>query len=294
MPYTDISINAFIKRLPPKGQAAALLMRVDRPIGTWLLLIPGWWAIALANHLRFDLFLLFAVGAFVMRSAGCIINDLWDRDLDSRVERTSVRPLVTGAITRLEAAFLLFALLVTGLCILLTLPLASIYLGFFSMLFVVAYPLMKRFTWWPQLFLGFTFNFGALIGWAATQGRLEPPALFLYAAGIFWTLGYDTIYAHQDKDDDALVGVKSTARLFGDQSKKWVALFYGAAILLLAAAFAAGGLNIIAIAALLAPAAYMAGTVRRWDMSDQLSSLTTFQSARNTGLLILGLILIFA
>lgn len=293
MPHTDISINAFIKRLPPKGQAAALLMRLDRPIGAWLLLLPGWWAIALADHTRWDLFILFAIGALVMRGAGCIINDLWDQDLDARVERTQGRPLVTGAITRTEAFFLLFALLVTGACILLTLPFAAIVLGVISMLFVIVYPLMKRFTWWPQMFLGFTFNFGALMGWAAAQERLEPPALFLYAAGIFWTLGYDTIYAHQDKEDDALVGVKSTARLLGDNSKRWVVMFYTTTILLLAAAFVAAGLTLVSVAGLLAVAAYMFGTVRRWDMDDPMSSLLTFKSARNAGLLVLGMIIIF-
>jgi len=269
-------------------------MRVDRPIGTWLLLLPGLWAVALADHTRWDLGILFTVGAFVMRGAGCIINDLWDRDLDASVERTQERPLVTGAITRLEASVLLGGLLAVGLCILLQLGDMAILLGLLSMLFVIVYPLMKRITWWPQLFLGFTFNFGALIGWAATTGVLAAPAWLLYVAGIFWTLGYDTIYAHQDKEDDALIGVKSTARLFGDKSKHWVICFYSAAILLLASAFIATGLNGISVAALAAVAAHMTGTVRRWDIHDPMSSLTAFRAARNTGILILGIILVFA
>jgi 4-hydroxybenzoate polyprenyltransferase len=294
MPYTDISLNAFIRRLPAKLQAAAILMRWDRPIGTWLLLLPGWWAIALANKYYWTLFPVFLAGAFVMRSAGCIINDLWDRRLDAMVERTQQRPLVTGAITRLEAFVLLAGLLVIGLEILHLLPRASIQLGYLSMLFVVAYPLMKRITWWPQLFLGLTFNFGALMGWAAVTGAVEQPAVLLYVAGIFWTLGYDTVYAHQDKEDDALIGIKSTARLFGGKSKIWVSVFYTLTVAFLAAAFTAAHINPASVAMLGVLAAYLAFTVYRWNMDDPASSLAAFKSARNAGLLILGIILIFA
>ncbi|NBX66822.1 MAG: 4-hydroxybenzoate octaprenyltransferase [Proteobacteria bacterium] len=264
----------------------ALLMRLDRPIGTWLLLLPGWWAIALADYTRLDLFLLFAIGAVVMRGAGCVINDLWDQDLDAAVERTLGRPLVTGAVTRREAFVLLGILLLIGFCILVSLPPLAIGLGVLSMAFVVTYPLMKRFTWWPQMFLGFTFNFGALIGWAAATGALSDTALWLYAAGIFWTLGYDTIYAHQDRDDDALIGVKSTARLFADKSKTWVAGFYTAATALLCVA-ASTPLMLLA-------AMHFSWQLWRWDMQDPASSLRFFKSNRDAGIVILMMCLVIS
>lgn len=214
------------------------LVRLDRPIGTWLLLFPCWWAIVLWHggirlvdaggwaHIG-----LFALGALLMRSAGCIVNDLWDRRMDAQVERTRTRPLASGEITPRQAFILLGALLFSSFLILLTLPLLDIVLGFLSLVLVGVYPLMKRVTWLPQLFLGFTFNWGALMGWAAGNGSLQTPALLLYAGGIFWTLAYDTIYAHQDTTDDALVGIKSTALLFGKHSKKFVAGFFALAVL---------------------------------------------------------------
>lgn len=279
MGHTDISPSSLINRLPPKARGFAQLLRLDRPIGTWLLLLPGWWAIALTDPARWDLFALFGIGALAMRGAGCIVNDLWDQDLDASVERTRMRPLVTGIITRKEAFALLFILLVIGAAILFSLPRMAIALGILSLAFVATYPLMKRLTWWPQLFLGFTFNFGALIGWAAATGRLDPPALWLYAAGIFWTLGYDTIYAHQDKEDDALVGIKSTARLLGESSKIWVGGFYAITLLLL-------------LAATHMPMVFLAGLhfvwqVWRWDSDDPASSLRFFKSNRDVGWLIL-------
>ncbi len=286
MGHTDISLSGLIGRLPPKAQGFALLMRLDRPIGTWLLLLPALWAIALADYTRWDLYFLFAVGAVVMRGAGCVINDLWDQDLDAAVERTRGRPLVTGAVTRREAFMLLGVLLLIGFIILVCLPPMAIGLGILSLAFVVTYPLMKRFTWWPQMFLGFTFNFGALIGWAAATGTLSTAALWLYAAGIFWTLGYDTIYAHQDKDDDALVGVKSTAQLFAGKSKLWIAGFYAATTALLCIA--------AAMPLMLLAAAHFAWQVWRWDMNDPASSLRFFKSNRDAGLIILALYLIIS
>ncbi|MBU6235841.1 MAG: 4-hydroxybenzoate octaprenyltransferase [Alphaproteobacteria bacterium] len=279
MGHTDISLAGLVGRLPDKSRGFALLMRLDRPIGTWLLLLPGWWAIALAAPTRLDLYVLFAIGAVVMRGAGCVINDLWDQDLDAAVERTRGRPLVTGLVSRREAYRLLGALLLIGLAILLVMPAMAIALGVLSLAFVVSYPLMKRFTWWPQLFLGFTFNFGALIGWAAGTGSLAPETLWLYAAGIFWTLGYDTIYAHQDKEDDALVGIKSTARLFAANSKYWVAAFYVVTTALLCVATHS---PLMLFAGL-----HFGWQLWRWRMDEPASSLRFFKSNRDAGLIIL-------
>ncbi len=288
MPHTDITIPKWLAPASAKAQGFAHLMRLDRPIGTWLLLLPGWWAIALAAPARWDLYALFAVGAVVMRGAGCVVNDLWDQDMDAKVERTKARPLPSGRVTRKEAFMLLGVLLLTGFAILISMPPLAIGLGVVSLAFVGTYPLMKRFTWWPQLFLGFTFNFGALIGWAAATGALSWSAVLLYAGGIFWTLGYDTIYAHQDKEDDALAGVKSTARLFGERSKTYVAGFYALAAVLFALAVppAAGLL-------MLAPAAHFAWQVKSWDMADPASSLRFFKSNRDAGLIVLLVIFLF-
>jgi 4-hydroxybenzoate polyprenyltransferase len=184
----------------------ALLMRLDRPIGWWLLLLPGWWAIALAgggvqglSGWDWTMLVLFFFGAIIMRGAGCIVNDLWDRDLDAKVERTKARPLASGEVQIWQACAFLAVLLFLGLLILLATDSAvAFWLGLLSLSFIVAYPYMKRITWWPQAFLGLTFNFGVPMGWAAATGFLSWPALFLYAGAFFWTLGYDTIYAHQD------------------------------------------------------------------------------------------------
>jgi 4-hydroxybenzoate polyprenyltransferase len=286
MPHTDISLSGLIGKLPPKPQAAALLMRLDRPIGVWLLALPSLWGIAIADPARIDLFLLFAFGAIIMRGAGCIINDLWDQDLDAAVARTRARPLVTGAITRREALVLLAILLAMGLAILLTLSPLAIGLGFLSMVFVVAYPLMKRITWWPQLFLGITFNFGILIGYAAVTGTLTWPTLLLYAGAVFWTLGYDTIYAHQDKDDDELIGIKSTARLFAEHSKIWVSGFYAVATIIFCIATESFLPLIVS--------AHFAWQIWRWDFGNPVSSLRIFKSNRDAGLIILFIIICIA
>lgn len=284
MPHTDITIPNWLRPFSTKMKAFAHLMRLDRPIGTWLLLLPGWWAIALAAPARIDLYILFAIGAVVMRGAGCVINDLWDQDLDASVERTRVRPLVTGAVTRREAFILLGVLLLIGFCILITFPPVAIGVGVVSLAFVVTYPLMKRFTWWPQLFLGFTFNFGALLGWAAATGHVSSTSVALYVGGIFWTLGYDTIYAHQDKEDDALAGIKSTARLFADKSHQWVAGFYTAAIIIWFMA--------VPTPLMVLPALHFFWQVGRWDMNDPASSLKFFRSNRDVALLIFAIFLL--
>lgn len=287
MPHTDIQIPAWLAPFSAKIKAFAHLMRLDRPIGTWLLLLPGWWAIALAqSNMRWELFILFGIGAIVMRGAGCVINDLWDHKMDARVARTKGRPLPSGRVTRREAYAFLFFLLMTGFAILMSLPYTAIITGIVSTAFIIVYPLMKRITWWPQLFLGLTFNFGALLGTAAVKDYITVNAWWMYAAGIFWTLGYDTIYAHQDKEDDALVGIKSTARLFGAQSKHWVASFYLTMMALLI--FAAP------TAWMLIPAAHLGWQIYAWDMDDPASSLRFFKSNRDAGLLILLVLLIFS
>ncbi|HRQ61807.1 MAG TPA: 4-hydroxybenzoate octaprenyltransferase, partial [Alphaproteobacteria bacterium] len=209
------------------------LARLDRPIGWFLLLIPGWWAIALAGggfagmgFWDYYVAFLFLIGAIVMRAAGCAVNDIWDRNFDAQVERTRSRPLADGTLTVPQAIVFTGALLLIGFAILIQLGGTAIVLGFLSLPLIFVYPLMKRITFWPQAFLGITFNMGALIGWAAITGFVEFSAMLLYLAGLFWTLGYDTIYAHQDKEDDALAGIKSTALLLGDQSKLFIGGFY--------------------------------------------------------------------
>jgi len=284
MPHTDIQIPRWLEPFSAKAKAFAHLMRLDRPIGTWLLLLPGWWAIALYAPKRWDLFILFGIGAVVMRGAGCVINDLWDHKMDAKVARTKGRPLPSKRVTRREAYAFLFLLLMIGFSILMTMSEAAIWIGVISIAFIVIYPLMKRITWWPQLFLGLTFNFGALLGAAAAKDYLPVNAWWMYAAGIFWTLGYDTIYAHQDKEDDALVGIKSTARLFAGNSKAWVASFYLSFMALLM--FAVPSIW------LLIPAAHFAWQVKAWDMDDPASSLRFFKSNRDAGLLILLVILL--
>lgn len=300
MGFTDIRFD-IIARLPRVLHPYALSLRLDRPVGWWLLLLPGWWAIALAGGgligmgpRQWGLMILFLIGAIVMRGAGCIINDLWDRDLDRRIERTRLRPLASGQIKVRQALLTLALCLCIGLLILLQTSWLCGALGILSLVFVAIYPVMKRITWWPQAFLGLTFNFGALMGWAAVTNDLPPAALLLYAAGFFWTLGYDTIYAHQDIEDDMKVGVKSTARLFGGKSRKFVAGFYGVTYLLLGAAgMAATGSPVIFL--LLVPVAIHFGwQVRTWRLSDPGSALARFKSNRNAGLLALIAFLIAA
>lgn len=214
--------------LPVEAKPYTRLMRLDRPIGIWLLLLPCFWGVALAGRGFPDLILmfLFSVGAIVMRGAGCVINDLWDQRLDKQVERTKTRPLASGQISVTQALVFLSFLLATGFAVLLCFNSETIIWGLASMLLVVSYPFMKRVTWWPQLFLGLAFNWGALLGWISVHESVGLAAISLYLAGVFWTLGYDTIYAYQDIADDEKAGIKSTARLFGRDAKKWVSMFY--------------------------------------------------------------------
>jgi len=294
MNHTDIKTEGFISQLPYSWQPYAILMRLDRPIGWWLLLLPGWWAITLSaggvsgmNGHSWFLMALFFIGAVIMRGAGCTINDLWDRNLDKQVERTRNRPIASGAVSVPQALAFLFALLFTGLIILLQTSAVTIGLGFLSMIFVAAYPYMKRITWWPQAFLGITFNFGVLMGWGAVAHSLEPPVFTLYLGAFFWTLGYDTIYAHQDKEDDQIVGIKSTALLFGARSKKWVSGFYAAAWVLMTLSVYLTSQSLIAAAFMLPAAAHLVWQIMRWESDDQPSSLKTFKSNRDFGLLVL-------
>ena len=231
--------NLLLSLMPTALQPFARLSRLDKPIGTWLLLWPGLWSIALAADGLPDIRLLalFTAGALVMRSAGCVYNDIVDRNFDARVARTRDRPIASGAISIKSALCFLTLLLISGLAILLQFNLFTILIGISSLALVFTYPLLKRVTYWPQAFLGLTFNWGALLGWAAVEGELTWPAGLLYAGGIAWTLGYDTIYAHQDKKDDALIGVKSSALALGDKTRPWLWVFYSLAL----TAFAAAG-----------------------------------------------------
>ncbi|MFA7456681.1 MAG: 4-hydroxybenzoate octaprenyltransferase, partial [Micavibrio sp.] len=226
------------------------------------------------------------IGSVIMRGAGCVINDLWDRDLDAQVERTRARPLASGKVRIWQAAIFLFMLLFTGLLILVQTSALTIWIGFFSMVFVVAYPYMKRITWWPQAFLGITFNFGALMGWTAATGTIQPAAILLYAGAFFWTLGYDTIYAHQDREDDQMVGIKSTALLLGERSKLWIGVFYAVSWVLISLAAFVAGAGVLSLGLLLLPGLHMILQIMLWQPDDQASSLRWFKANRDYGLLV--------
>jgi 4-hydroxybenzoate polyprenyltransferase len=282
--------RGWIEHLPERLRPYAVLARWDRPIGSWLLLLPGWWALALApgplDLRRGALFLLFAIGAVVMRGAGCVINDLIDRDLDARVARTRNRPLASGRTSVRQALAFLALQLLVGLLVLLALNRFAVALALASLPLIAAYPLMKRITWWPQAFLGITFNWAALAGYAAATGTLAAPALLLYLAGFFWTLGYDTIYAHQDKADDALVGIRSSARRLGPATPRWLWGFYGATLALLAAAGWSAALGPGFYLLLVAIAGHFAWQVRTLDIDDPRSCLRRFRSNRELGLIV--------
>lgn len=292
----DAAARNWVDRFAPDWARPWLrLMRADRPIGTWLLLIPCWQGLALALAAdpgdwpaALRLASLFAVGAVVMRGAGCAWNDVIDRDIDRKVSRTALRPVASGAISRRAAMLFLVALSLIGFAVLIQFNAYTIVLGVSSLALVAVYPFMKRLTWWPQAFLGLTFNWGALMGYSAIEGGLAREAVALYAAGMFWTLGYDTIYAHQDKEDDALIGVKSSARRLGSATKPALALFYGASLALLALAgfWSQAGAAFYVLLAL--PAMHFAWQVRALDPSSALNCLNIFKSNREAGLLVLA------
>jgi 4-hydroxybenzoate polyprenyltransferase len=269
------------------------LARLDRPIGSWLLLIPCWWSVALAAiHAGAQVNLwhgaLFFVGAFAMRGAGCTWNDIVDRDLDARVERTRSRPIPSGQVSVRAAAVFLIVQALVGLAVLLQFNLFTVATGFASLAVVVVYPFMKRITYWPQIVLGLAFSWGALMGWPATFARLDLPAFLLYAGSICWVIGYDTVYAHQDREDDALVGIKSTALLFGARTKPLLALFYSLAVVLIALAGWSAGAGFVFAIGVLAFAAHLAWQIGRLDVDDPLLCLSVFKSNRDAGLILLA------
>ncbi|MEZ5796015.1 MAG: 4-hydroxybenzoate octaprenyltransferase [Paracoccaceae bacterium] len=274
------------------------LSRADRPIGTWLLYLPCLWGVALAANVdgfrRWDLWLAAScgIGAFLMRGAGCTWNDITDRDFDAQVARTRSRPLPSGQVTVRAALVWMVLQALAAALILYSYNALAISLGVGSLALVAVYPFAKRFTWWPQVFLGLAFNWGALLAWAAHAGALPLGALLLYVAGIAWTLYYDTIYAHQDREDDALIGVKSTARLFGAQSGRWLSAFMGATLVLMAAAVivtipASRGVwpMLLALAGVWAMGVHMLWQMRHLDVDDPASCLRIFRANRDTGLI---------
>jgi 4-hydroxybenzoate polyprenyltransferase len=288
----------WVDRLAPSYTRPYLrLARLDRPIGSWLLLMPCWWSVGLAgmHNDRFPSLwhiVLFFIGAFAMRGAGCTWNDLVDRDLDGRVERTRSRPIPSGQVTVAQATMFMVALALVGFLVLIQFNRFTVATGIASLLVVVIYPFMKRITYWPQIFLGLAFSWGALMGWPATFGRLDWPAIVLYAGSILWVIGYDTIYAHQDRDDDLLIGIKSTALLFGDRTATMLATFYAGAIVLIAAAgFMAGG-GIVFTIGIVAFAAHLAWQVTRLDIDDPAHCLVLFKSNRDAGLILFGAMLL--
>jgi 4-hydroxybenzoate polyprenyltransferase len=285
--YTDIRAGGWVARLPEAWRPFALLMRLDRPIGSWLLALPGFWAFALAAPAwgrGLWLTFLFGLGAVLMRGAGCVVNDLWDRDLDRQVERTAGRPLASGAVTPRQALAFLLGLLAVSFVILLQLSWAAILLGVLSLVPIALYPLAKRVTDWPQAVLGMVFSWAAPTGYAAATGGLDAAAIALWAAGFFWILGYDTIYAHQDREDDALVGIRSTALRFGERTRPFLAACYGVTLALLALAGALAGLSWWFAPALLLPTALLARQVALLDIRDPAMCLRLFKANRDVGL----------
>jgi 4-hydroxybenzoate polyprenyltransferase len=292
-------------RALPRGMwPYAQLARWDRPIGWWLLLWPCWWSAALAatafarpgDPLTTLLpspvtLILFLIGAVAMRGAGCTYNDIVDERIDAEVERTRSRPLPSSQVTRRQAWIFLVAQALAGLAVLLQFNGFAIVLGLCSLAVVAIYPFMKRITNWPQLVLGLAFSWGALMGWAVEFGDLDGPAVMLYLGSILWVIGYDTIYAHQDKEDDALVGVHSTARLFGENTKIWLTGLYGFALMFFAIAFAAAEAPMPALAGLVAAGAHMARQIYVLDVDNPTQCLRLFHSNKVVGWLIfLGLV----
>jgi 4-hydroxybenzoate polyprenyltransferase len=293
--HTDIDAAGWVARLPRPWLPYLLLARVDRPIGIWLLFLPGLWGIVLSRPAPVEalrLALLFAAGACVMRAAGCVVNDLWDRDIDRMVARTAGRPLASGMLRPRQALVFLALLLLAGLAILLQLNLLAQSLGAASLVLVGLYPLAKRITWWPQLMMGFTFGFGAPLGYAAGAGHLDAAWAALYGAAILWDLGFDTIYAHQDREDDALVGVRSTARLFGKRTAPFLAICYGGMMLLLLLAGRLAGLGGWFYPALALPAVLLARQVAVLDIDDPALCLRLFRANREAGLAVGAAILL--
>jgi 4-hydroxybenzoate polyprenyltransferase len=293
--FSDIPSGNWVDRyLPRPVRPYARMARFDRPIGTWLLLFPGWWSVAMASDIEAApwtflwLMVLFGIGAMAMRGAGCTFNDITDHEFDAKVARTANRPIPSGQVSVKQAVAWMIALSLVGCAVLLQFNPFAILVGIASLLLVAIYPFMKRITYWPQFFLGLAFNWGALLGWAAVRGEIEAPALILYVAGIFWTLGYDTIYAHQDKEDDVLIGVKSSALALGETTRSWLCIFYAASTALTAWAGYVAGLAWPFYAALAAGAAQLAWQAARIALDDPHDCLAKFKSNRLYGWLLLG------
>jgi len=291
---SDIHHGDWVERwLPRWTEPYARLARWDRPIGTWLLLFPGWWGIALASPRWPDplLLLLFAIGAVAMRGAGCTLNDIADREYDGKVARTRLRPLPSGRVSVPQAIVFMAVQLAIGAAVLFSLKPLCWWLGIGVLALIGTYPFMKRITWWPQLFLGLNFNWGALLGWAAVTGSLAWPPVLLYLGGIFWTLGYDTIYAHQDKEDDARIGVKSSALALGARTRPFLLSFYAAALALWASAGVSAGLGVLFWAGLAGAGLQLYWQAARVNVDDPADCLATFRSNRVPGwLLLIGIV----
>jgi 4-hydroxybenzoate polyprenyltransferase len=296
----DSTGNWVDTRAPAWSRPYLRLARFDRSIGSWLLLMPCWWSAALAAGVAHDVrslplvVLLFFIGAFVMRGAGCTWNDITDRDLDARVERTRSRPIPAGQVTVMQALAFMILQALLGLVVLLQFNRFAVLTGIASLVIVAIYPFMKRITWWPQVVLGLAFSYGALMGFAVTLERIDAAALALYAGSIAWVIGYDTIYAHQDAEDDALIGVKSTARLFGARTHRALVVFYGLAVLLIGVAFLLAGARWPAWIGLAAFAVQLAWQIRRLDISNPALCLRIFWSNREAGLILFAALVVDA
>ena len=289
----DAGRDNWVERLLPHAlQPYAQLMRLDRPIGWWLLLLPCWWGLFLAQISRGGglpnlwFVFLFLFGSVIMRGAGCTLNDIVDRKFDALVARTKGRPIPSGRVSVRRAFVFLASQCLVGLAVLLQFNLYTIVLGSVSLLIIAIYPFMKRITNWPQLVLGLAFNWGALVGWSVVHGSLAWPAFTLYLGGIFWTLGYDTIYAHQDKEDDALIGVKSTALQFGEQTTRWLIGFFALALLSIDAALWLAAASFIAHMGVALAALHAAWQIKRFDANSSALCLHLFKSNREFGLII--------
>jgi 4-hydroxybenzoate polyprenyltransferase len=288
---SDIPAGNWVDRWLPVGtRPYARMARFDRPIGWWLLLFPCWWSVALASVGWPSLWMMFLfwLGAVVMRGAGCTFNDITDREFDAQVARTADRPLPSGDVSVGQAIAWLVVQSLVGLLVLIQFNDFAVMLGIASLGLIVIYPFMKRVTYWPQFFLGLAFNWGALLGWAAVRGDLDTPALLLYIAGIFWTLGYDTIYAHQDKEDDLIVGVKSSALALGERTRPALLIFYTGAIVFTGVAGWEAGLTWPFYLFLSAAAAQLAWQAGELEIEDPFDCLAKFKSNRLYGWLILA------
>jgi 4-hydroxybenzoate polyprenyltransferase len=288
----DATGNWVDTRAPQWSRPYLRLSRLDRPIGSWLLLMPCWWSAALAAGVISDIsrlpliLALFFVGAFAMRGAGCTWNDITDRDLDAKVERTRSRPIPAGQVSVPQALAFLVVQSLIGLAVLLQFNGFAVLTGIASLVIVAVYPFMKRITWWPQVVLGLAFSWGALMGFAVTLGRIDAAALALYAGAIAWVIGYDTIYAHQDAEDDALIGIKSTALLFGARTHRALTLFYALAAVLIGVALGLAGARWPAWIGLAAFALHLIWQIKRLEISDPALCLRIFKSNRDAGLLL--------